>query len=153
MSKIVVRSKVIMFALKFFCSDMEFGNNIIIAKVIKIYKSRYSSANIFDNQASLNSIKRKFKKFKLIGKTKVPPLIPPKTFIASSHSLALKNTQVMLIKLKVINQASSEFILKPRFLQIRWMTIATPCNAPQSTNIQLAPCQSPPMRKTLKRLK
>ena len=39
-----------------------------------------------------------------------------------------------------------------RSRQSRWVTSAAPCRAPQATNVQLAPCQSPASSMTRKRL-
>ena len=78
--------------------------------------------------------------------------IPFKTFTASPHSLALKKTQAMLIKLKVINQATIFGIVKPIDFQNLCITNAIPCKKPQKTNVHPAPCQIPPMIKVAKRL-
>lgn len=47
-----------------------------------------------------------------------------------SETYHLKNTQAMLIKLKVINHAKSVGSRKPIFCQARCITKAKPCKAP-----------------------
>ncbi len=56
----------------------------------------------------------------------------------------LKNTQDILIKLNVINQANALFIDISNFFHILCIISANPCKNPQNINVHPAPCQRPP---------
>lgn len=77
------------------------------------------------------------------------PTIPPKTRVASCHSLALKNIQAIFTKLNVINHASILFNLKFSFCQSLWMISASACKKPQKMKVQPAPCQRPPSKNVI----
>src|SRR5471032_1695368 len=79
-------------------------------------------------------------------------IMPYKIRVASSSESALKNTHVMLMNKKVTSQAIQVGKRIPSWLHILCTTSAPPCNTPQMTNIQLAPCHKPPRVNVIIRL-
>ena len=68
---------------------------------------------------------------------------------ASAMLSARKRIQVRLTKKKVISQFSAGWSFSNQRLKCRVITENNPWRRPHSTNVQLAPCQSPLARKTI----
>ena len=88
------------------------------------------------------------------------PLTPLRPTIASSTSLAAridearKNTQATVAATKVRMRLShTHFGVRPYFLATTCTDWYVPHSRPQKTNVQAAPCQRPPSRKVISRLR